>query len=584
MQTQEQEYTARLLPKVDLERRRLFLEGAMRSPLPAIIMAACLAWYLAPSVGRTDAIVWGAFIAIIFLVRLLGVRWVLKSDASTPNEPWVSWFMCGTGVMIGLASMYSSLAWFPILKESERAILTMVNVGWVAGGLAAQGGYPPWVPFWVVPIILGAVASWAVVGGPLGWGIAGLTIIVTLLMTGGLMGSAKAIKESILAKQINAELADQLLAQKSLVENAAQAKTAFLVAASHDLRQPAMGMGLLISALQGATDLPTAKRIGASAERALGAMERILQSLLEFSKLESGQVTVRKTPFNLHQVVRALVEEVSATLEAGVVVQVDSRPAMIVSDQSLFEQILRNLLSNAIRFTPSGTVTVSTESSVGGSEVIVKVIDTGIGIPEDAQKSIFKEYFQVNSNAGRRTKGLGLGLSIVEKAAGLLGATITVTSKIGEGSTFAVAIPAEILATNNKPQRMETASYHSESNRLAGQSILIVDDDTLVRDSFQTMLETYGATVVVCSDSEEAMKTLADQGPSIRLAFIDYQISDEYSGIDLIEAIRSQWTHVECVLVTGDVRKEVGEKAKGLGIRVLYKPLRIQKLIEVIEA
>jgi two-component system, sensor histidine kinase len=572
---------SRFLPQVDLERRVIFLEAAKRSPFPAMLMICFLAYHLAPSVGIFAVSIWAGLTCSIFIVRLLGVSWVLKQAGDYANKPSVSLLMSGTGLLAGGSALYAILAWFPVLNDTQRAVMTMLYVGWVAGGMAAQGCYPQWTPYWTVPIFLGCVLAWGWRGDTFSWGMVFLLFLVFGLMAGGLISSAKSIKESIQAKLENRELAQEVLAQKVLIENAARAKTSFLIAASHDLRQPAMGMGLLISAIQDAQDLPTVKKIAEGAERALGAMERILQSLLEFSRLDSGQVKVTQSSFELRELLQALVDETQSSLQPGVQISLEASKIKVLSDPDLIEQIVRNFLSNAARFTEKGAIII--KARLIEQAVIISVSDTGMGIAENAQKSIFQEYFQIGQTRGSRSKGLGLGLSIVDKAAKLLKAQIQVESQLLVGSTFSINIPVEFPATTALDDTVRPSISLLSNQRLSGKTVLIVDDDLLVRESFKTVLEAYGAQVIACANPDTTFQLLKNAAGKVDAAFVDYQISEAYHGIDLIEAIRAQWPKIQCLLITGDVRKEVNERASEALIRVVHKPLRVQKIIEVLE-
>jgi two-component system, sensor histidine kinase len=581
LNSKEIETLGRFSSQVDIERRKLFLGGAGRSPIPAIVMICFLAYQLAPNVGDSQAGLWAAANVAIFLLRLLGISWVLKQPSEYVNKPVVHFLICGTGLLIGGGALLAILAWFPHISESQRAVMTMMYVGWCAGGMASQGCYPFWTPFWTIPIFLGCVLAWAGQGDSFAWGMVVLIIIVFTLMTAGLMNSAKAIKESILAKLQNRELASEVLAQKTLIEHAARAKTSFLIAASHDLRQPAMGMGLLISAIKDSEDLPTAKKIAEGAERALGAMERILQALLEFSRLDTGQVRVAKSPFHLHELLQSLIDETRSTLQPGVSLTLNSDHFYIMSDPNLIEQIVRNLLSNAARFTERGSIKV--HAVLVGSELSISVTDTGLGIAKEAQTSIFQEYFQIGKTTGARSKGLGLGLSIVEKSAKLLNAQVSVASQLGEGSTFRLQLPVEVLQRCADKSIRTSKEALSSPLKLTGKTVLVVDDDPIVRESFQTVLESYGVKVILCANPDTTLQLLKTSQGLIDTAFIDYQISDAYHGIDLIEAIREQWPLVKCILITGDVRKDVNERASQAQIRVIHKPLRVQKIVDIIE-
>ncbi len=570
---------ASLQPAIDQERRRLFLVGTRRSPFIAILMMSFLGYALEPVLGTLPAALWCGFGITIFVARFAISHWILQQPQSKVNEPFVDWFVAGSGVLVALPSFYAILHWFPVMRDIDRAVITVVYVGWVAGGMAAQACYPRWTPYWAAPLILGVILAWVLQGGTLGWGLAGLACVLCVLMAGGLLSSAEAINESIRAKLINSRLVDELLAQRTLVEDAARAKTAFLVAAGHDMRQPAMGLGLLISAMQSAPDLATARTIAERAKRPLAAMERILQGLLEFSRLDSGQVEAKAAPFDLDDMLHMLVDETRSLVNPNVSVVLESRIGKVNADAALFEQVIRNLLSNAARFTSQGKIEV--RSSFNSSIVEVTVTDTGIGIAPELQTVIFQEYVQVNTAQRTRTQGLGLGLSIVSKACKLLNATVALQSSIGVGSSFVFRAPAEVISLPALAAFAGTDIPIIQHMAFPERSILMVDDDSLVRESFQIAMETLGYRVICCATVGEALDTMtSDRGDQITHAFIDHQISDHTSGLELIRSIRAGWPQVRCLLVTGDARKEVAQSALAQDVTVLYKPLRVEKLVE----
>jgi signal transduction histidine kinase len=564
---------ASLQPAIDQERRRLFLEGARRSPVIASMMMIFLTYALAPVLGSAPAIAWCSLGVLIFILRFIVSNWLLGQPAHRVNEVFVDWFIAGTGLLVALPSLYVMLNWFPVMRDTDRAVITIVYVGWVAGGMAAQACYPRWTPYWSAPLMLGVILAWALHGGTQGWGLAVLAVILCVLMAGGLLSSAEAINESIRAKLINKRLVDELLAQRSLVEDTARAKTAFLVAAGHDLRQPAMGLGLLISALQSAPDLACAKTIAERAKRPLAAMERILQGLLEFSRLDSGQVEAKAAPFDLDEMLKMLVDEARTLAKPDVSVVLDSRIGKVIADAALFEQVIRNLLSNATRFTPTGKIEI--RSNFSASILEVSVADTGEGIAPELQSVVFQEYVQAHSAQRSGAQGLGLGLSIVSKACRLLNATVELQSAPGKGSCFTFRAPAQVGVQGSAPHLEQASKSFPE------RAILMVDDDPLVRESFQIAMETLGYRVVCCATSQAALDAMSSpQLWPITHAFVDHQISDTSSGLELIHQIGKSWPQVKCLLVTGDARKEVAQSAYQQGVQVLYKPLRVEKLVE----
>ena len=574
----EQE-ASHLMPLVDQQRRLMFIRGAQRSPVIAIVMISIIAYLVHSSVGLFQATLWAGFINAIFLIRFAGIHLILKDQEANIQRRFVDLFICGTGFLVAAAGFVGLVFWFPTLTATQQGAMSMAFVGWMAGGMASQGSYPKWTPYWTLPLVTSLVISWSLVGGVAGWSMSFLGLIVFVLMAAGQLTNAQAIRDSILAKLTIKELIDELNAQKSIVEETARTKASFLVAAGHDLRQPAMGLGLLISALKHAPDLATAHKIGDKAEHALSAMERILQSLLDFSRLDSGQIIVSDAVFNLKQNLIRLVDEVASLVHPSVEIKVDASVDFVRGDQVLVEQIIRNFLSNAVRFTYSGSITLTAQKAESG--VVISVVDTGIGISPENQINIFKEYFQVNNAVRSRAQGLGLGLSIVEKAAKLLGGHVEVRSEIGKGSTFSVFLPLAMVVTPMQPTVRVHPPLTKSSSPTNKRLLVVVDDDPLVRESFQIGLEVFNFDVAAFADADATIQFLEERLNDVSLIFVDYQISSIYTGLDVVQTIQSRWPFLRCVLVTGDVKKDVADKAKELSIPVLYKPLRADQIIDI---
>ncbi len=564
---------------IDFQRKRLFIQGAVRTPLVAILAIWIIAFIAAQSLTWFVTAPWAFGASVFFSIRLFVLRrWLAQPDFDF-DSPKVTWFVAGGGGLVTVPLALGFLYYCPALPLADKALLSMMLIGWVAGGMASQTAYPKWSPPWVIPLILAIILGWFARGGLLGYSIAFGALLTSLLMLAGLLTGANALEQSLIAQEENRRLASVIEEQKRVVEDALISKSSFLAAASHDLRQPAVGISMLVSALKEAKTIDSAKAIGATAEKAVAAMTRILDSLLEFSRLDSGQIVVTPSRTNVAHLLNSLLEEFKPQLRP--VVRFESQLVLgsLFIDSPLLEQIARNLISNAIKFTYTGKIVVKTTYQDGF--LILQITDTGVGIPQQDRDRVFEEYFQVRNPTRDRTLGLGLGLSIVKKSVALLDGTVEINSQIGSSTTVQVKIPAPLLgeeiSTNPVPAETETTVTKEVI------TILLIDDDPLVRESFAAALQVKNVVVLAAANAAQAIAHL-ELNPELKTAFVDYQISDMYDGLKLISVLRERWPQLQCHLITGDPRLEVVDAATRAKVRLLMKPVPFETVVELAKA
>ncbi|MEC5384151.1 ATP-binding protein [Uliginosibacterium sp. H3] len=363
----------------------------------------------------------------------------------------------------------------------------------------------------------------------------------------------------------------ELRERKEEAERANLAKSRFLAAASHDLRQPMHALGLFIAEL---ADKPhnddtrmLIERISASAE----AMENLLDSLLDISKLDAGVVTANPRPFALGPLFERIASEYQhAAQDKGLILRVRPSAYWIDSDPLLFERILLNLVTNALRYTPRGAVMVTARKR--GTRIHIEVRDSGIGIPQEAQDSVFQEFVQLDNAARDRSKGLGLGLAIVRRLAELLGHHITLTSLPDRGSIFSVEVRAARPIENK-------AKDERAGVDLVGLIVAIVDDDALAMESLAGLLRAWGCYVVSGESLHALQHALADNDVAPQVLISDFRLPGPHNGLEVIAALRQQFgPGLPGLLLSGDTGPEVLRQATDLGIPLLHKPVRPAKL------
>ena len=368
--------------------------------------------------------------------------------------------------------------------------------------------------------------------------------------------------------------------QKDAAERANSAKSRFLAAASHDLRQPMHALSLLVSAAQRETDPAAQSVIIRRIETGTSALSDLLNSLLDISRLDGGGVQVRQEDFALDSLMHRLQDTYQGLAEEkGLELLIRPTKACTHSDPALLERIVGNLLSNAIRYTPSGGA-VYVAVRPRGQEWVIQVRDNGPGIPLQDQETIFQEFVQLSNPQRDRSLGLGLGLAIVQRLVQLLDHRVEVRSRPGHGATFGLCIPRISL---NETSSVIDQGKASDPLELQGLRILVIEDDELVRQSFAGLLGMWGAHVDVFEQAEAALAHLQTRHSTPQLVITDHRLGGTLNGLDLSHAIaRQQGLPVPTLLITGDTEDEALQRLAEPHIQVLYKPVKPNVLIATI--
>ncbi len=363
----------------------------------------------------------------------------------------------------------------------------------------------------------------------------------------------------------------ELVAAKAEAELANRAKSKFLAGASHDLRQPVQSLELLLAVVE--------RQVGAHAQtlatvgklkQALGGLNRLLASILDISILDAGVVQANAESVDIHALLLRLTSEyapkaasrelafrlVKTSLHAG-------------ADPALLDRALRNLIENALRYTPRGNILVGARRR--GDHVRIDVVDTGIGVATEQQAEIFEEFHQLGNPGRDLDRGLGLGLAIVARLAALLGATIDVASNVGRGSRFSLSLP--------RSEASRAADRDDAQIDDPGGRLLVVEDNSILRDGLESMLCQWGYETVTASSGEEALSVGEKEAWRFRGVVTDHRLGGPLTGLDTVRAIaRRIGRDIPAVIVTGDTAREVIGEIAASGIRMLHKPISAERL------
>ena len=360
------------------------------------------------------------------------------------------------------------------------------------------------------------------------------------------------------------------------LEAANQAKSRFLAAASHDLRQPLHALNLFVGQLKAIPEGARSKAVVSQIAASVGAMNELFDDLLDIAKLDAGIVVPDPKPFDID----ALFSRVETTFaaparEKGLTLRLVRSRARVACDFVMLERIVFNLVSNAVKYTEAGSILVGCRRE--GQRVRIDVIDTGVGIAPEKQGSIFGEFVQLADESGRPYgPGLGLGLSIVERLATLMDCKVTMASRIGRGSRFSVCVDR---ASSEQQAATTSSQVELDLDPLRGRLIAIIDDDSTIRESTAALIRGWGSSAVIARHADEARRAFATAGRMPDLIISDHQLSEGITGLEFIAEVRSAagWS-VPSLLVTGDTSANVLRAAQAEAIPVLHKPVTALRL------
>jgi len=374
---------------------------------------------------------------------------------------------------------------------------------------------------------------------------------------------------------------------KEEAEHASVAKTRFLAAASHDLRQPLQALNLFVFALEGKEKDEDKREIIHLIRNSLDSLKELLNTLLDISKLEAGVVQPNMKDFTAGPMLERIKSELTAIAWANdLELTTVASSAVIHSDPSLMETTLRNLVDNAIKYTERGRVLVGCRHR--GDRVRFEVWDTGPGIPEEQRELIFQDFYQIDNEARKRTHGLGLGLSIVKRMTSWMGCEMGCDSRPGKGSVFWVEVPVSHDRTAH--ERRDTSRLPSPSLPIGHGHIVLVEDDEQVLMGLKALLEANGYTTVTFQESSHALleSTFAVKQRRPDLIIADYRLEAKTTGSEAIKAIRKilgpspSGLEIPAIIITGDTAPERLREAKKSGFPILHKPVRPEELIATI--
>jgi signal transduction histidine kinase/CheY-like chemotaxis protein len=567
--------------RILVEQLRLLLSNIASAAITTVALSFLLVWALANDSNALALRIWGVALVTSKMLATLQARRYLASGISTAQARPLVRKLIAFNIVDGV--IWSSLAWITLGNVTTAGSILVLSTlaAMVGSAMSRLSAVLPIFVIFVMTMMICTSSKIILLGDPAydALGMASAIYLISLLLMAR-NGSAE-IRAAIELRFENIGLVEQLRVETELAEaakleaeNANAAKSRFLAAASHDLRQPLHAMTLFVSAMEDRARYPETIEMVGNVQRCTLALESLLQTLLDISKIDAGVIAPQPEHFRLAQLIARLVAEFAPQAKAaGLKLDADCPDLAVHSDPALVERILRNLISNAIRYTPAGRIDVRVGSE--GGAVVVEVIDTGIGIPTHQQEQVFEEFVQIGNPERNRSKGLGLGLAIVRRLARLLNVPITLDSEPGRGSAFKLALP------QGDPTRVleRRAVKERTLNSLAGSVVAVIDDEADVREGMRMLLEDWGCVVFAGEDAKAVIARLDEAGVAPEVVVADYRLRDNTTGVQAIHALRDHFQRdIAAVIVTGDTAPARLVEAQSSGHLLLHKPIRPAKL------
>ena len=553
-----------------------------RAPVVNLIVVSFICYIVWEYVPLWSLLAWAGLVFTSEAVRMIYARRTLASPPEDAGRALST--LVRIAFFVGCARGSAMPLFFEALPPVADAALSVTFLGFCAGGLSTHGAYARAFYYFAGPMLLAMGIAWLGSGTKEGVVLAILFAVFALMISVFAKEIEKLVRESFFIRHQRDQLVEQLDRERQEValardsaEQANHAKSRFLAAASHDLRQPLHALSLFSATLSLQATTHELRDIAGHIANALRSLSSLVDALLDISKLDARAITPVLQPVD----VRALVERVATEYRPdaaakGLELRVVCCDAIAHSDPVLVERMLRNLIDNAIKYTAGGHVLVDVR--IDGEGLRVSVEDTGAGIPPEERERVFEEFYQLGNTERDRAMGLGLGLAIVQRVGRLLGTDIELISAVGRGSTFAFQLPLSAGAA----QVGGEAAPADVSGRLRGRTILVIDDEPEVRIGMRRFLEAWGCRVLVCGGLAEALGLLDAHTPAIDLILADFRLRAGEDGIATIAALRQRIGVVPALLVSGDTAPERLRQAEASGLPILHKPVTADALLRAI--
>jgi len=560
--------------KVRVEQVKTLYESIASLVMINLVVSSALVYTFWDLVAHGLLVGWLVAMLLMLCARVAIYLTFKRSFDESSLKKYQVFLILGSGSAGAIWGVGGLIMFVPGQLEYQLFILLSL-LAMAAGSAFSLSIYLPayfaFVPLMLIPVVIRLLLT----GDTIHTALASVTIIFLIAQTVFNLKINRSLTSAMSLRFENLELIEQLQEQKAEAEHANRAKSKFLAAASHDLRQPLYALSLFTTALEERVSAPEDQKITQQIKRSADSLQSLFDALLDISKLDAGTVDIQKSDFFLTEILDKLALEFNTqAAQHKLTLEWPNQSFAVHSNPVLLEQILRNYVANAIRYTQKGGIQVSCMPC--GDCIEISISDTGLGIPVEDQNAIFDEFYQLGNPERDRQKGLGLGLSIVKRAAQQLDHKIDLKSQPGRGSVFSVSVDRALK--NTLPVDHKSAERH-DANISAQPLILVIDDEESIRDGLQELMGQWGCEVIAGANTAEIIAQL-DAGQRQPQGMIsDFRLQDGQTGLEVIESIRNHCNKViPALIVTGDTEPGLLVELKTSGHQVLHKPVPPAKL------
>ncbi|PXW23288.1 ATP-binding response regulator [Paraburkholderia caballeronis] len=561
-------------------------EHQRNQPIALLASAGAPVFVILEVAPIAPAAIWASWLAV--MAAQVGVRilflliWLREKPGTRAMGRWGRWAVWSQ-LASGIAWGGGAVLLNPAGAMEQQLFLTLIvsMLATTSGGAFATVRNA-FLAFYL-PCMLPLPFMLFFIGGSAGWLTGIMLLLYSFFFARFSLRTNRNMLESIRLRLEQTLLAQALADRTAIAETAVADKSRFLASASHDLRQPMHALTLFVEALKSADTAAARDGLVHNIEQSLMAMDSLFLALLDVSKLDAGVVRPSLTDLPAQTLLdRVALNFTGPMASKGLRLTVLPSTAWVRGDPGLCEQMLNNLVSNALRYTQTGGVLVGCRRD--GADVRFVVYDTGIGIEASALNEVWKEFVQIGNPERDRRKGLGLGLAIVRRIADLLDAPIYVRSQPSRGSVFGFSLPRARPRANFGPCAPVSVDT-VDTTVLAGCFVAVLDDEIHIREAMLALLRSWGVEVAAAHTCAALVELLNAAGRAPDALICDYRLAGGASGIDAIHRVRDEFNDdIPALLVTGDTAADRLIQAEASGLPLLHKPVKPQQLRRTLAA
>lgn len=552
----------------------MFLSQSRRAQSGVLIAALLIAFIWYSRTKSLGPLAWALAAFAVTTARFFYTERFVRGQGPSHATQRIGIVLLINGLLMAIP-----LTSFEQLSELERAGMSIILLAGATASTATTLGYRSIFLAFAAPMLLPMAAAWAWSpdrnSNAVGYlGIALLVVLFLLFLISVSRQLNLMFEESCRYRYGEQQLNRELKHALEQADESNRAKTQFLAAASHDLRQPIHSMNVLVAALTLREIDPGSKEIVVLLDSVNQTLSKQLDSLLDISKLDAGTVKPQLENHRLDMLVRSHhVTMAPVALERGLQFELFVQDAIgVKTDDALLGRILNNLTDNAFKYTPRGGRTVIALHQQG-EHAVLTVTDTGIGISADECERVFREFYQVANVERDRSKGLGLGLSIVRRLCDLLGVELSLQSEVGVGTTVTM-----VFLTVASNQARSLKPVHAPIP--PGLAVLVVDDEAVVRQSMRLLLTQLGCQVHTAEGTAQAICIARNNHVDVILS--DYRLREGDNGLMTIKGVQDIHPTSRVALITGDTAPDRLKDAQSAGVPLLHKPVTLDNLLSVL--